>query len=76
MAKLPPLGGLSDEGISITYLHKNKPNSLHMSQLSQFVSNAWNEGGMAITTQKQKRNIWTEVDHHGASYVGRFNTNQ
>jgi len=47
-----------------------------MSQPSQFVGNAWNEGGMAITTQKQKRNIWKEVDHHGASYVGRKGTNQ
>jgi hypothetical protein len=27
--------------------------------------------GMAITTQKQKRNIWTKAYHHGASYVGR-----
>jgi hypothetical protein len=27
--------------------------------------------GMVITTQKQKRTIWTKADHHGASYVGR-----
>ncbi len=44
MAKLPPLGPLG-EGITITYFHKNKPDSLHMSQPSQFAGNVWNEGG-------------------------------
>jgi hypothetical protein len=29
------------------------------------------KGGMAITTQKQKRTIWIEVDHHDVSYLGR-----
>ncbi len=70
VAKLAPLGSL-DEGITIAYFHRNKHSSLHMSQPSQFVGNAWNEGGMAIITQKQKRTIWTEAGHHDASYVGR-----
>jgi hypothetical protein len=39
VAKLPSLGP-SDEGISIVYLHKNRPKNLHMSQPSQFASNA------------------------------------
>jgi hypothetical protein len=56
VAKLPPLGP-SDESIAITYLHRNKPNSLHMFQPFQFVGNAWNEGGWLLPP-KSRRGVY------------------
>jgi hypothetical protein len=70
VAELPSLG-LSNEGITITYPHKNKSNSLHMSQPSQFVGIPGTKRGTVVTTKKQRKSMWIEAHHHGASYVGR-----
>ncbi len=67
VAKLPSLG-LLDEGITIAYPRRNRSNSLHMSQPSQFINIHGTKGGTNITTKKQKRSIWIEAHHHGASY--------
>jgi len=70
VVNLPSLG-LLDEGITIAYPHRNKSNSLHMSQPSQFINIHGTKGGTNITTKNKKRSIWIEAQHHGASYVGR-----
>jgi hypothetical protein len=59
VAELPSLRP-SHECIAITYFHKNKPNSLHMSQPSQFTGNAWNEGGDDFYHLKTKGGVYEQ----------------
>jgi hypothetical protein len=70
VAKLPPLGS-SNEGTTTAYFHKTNatiytcPNPLNLQVMLGM------KGGMAITSQEQKRTIWIEASHHDESYVGR-----